>query len=37
VNLVLTPTLVVLAAVLATLLTRPLVRRAAAPENLRTE
>ncbi len=35
-NLVLTPALVVLAAVLATLLTRPLVRRAASPEHLRT-
>ncbi len=36
-NLVLTPALVVLAAVLATALTRPLVRRATSPEHLRTE
>jgi hypothetical protein len=36
-NLLLTPVMVVLATLLATALTRPLVRRAAAPEHLRTE
>ena len=36
-NLVLTPALVVVATLLATLLTRPLVRRATSPEHLRTE
>jgi len=36
-NLVLTPGSVVLAALLATALTRPLVRRATSPEHLRTE
>jgi hypothetical protein len=36
-NLVLTPALVILAAVLATALTRPLLRQAVAPEHLRTE
>jgi hypothetical protein len=36
-NLFLTPALVVLAVLVATALTRPLVRRATAPEHLRTE
>ena len=36
-NVVLTPALVVLATLLATALTRPLVHRAASPEHLRTE
>jgi hypothetical protein len=36
-NLLLTPVAVVLATVLATALTRPLVRWAASPEHLRTE